>query len=58
MRLAAGYNVFGFRDDDMIGEERTDRGPYATFGLKFGEDLFGFGKPSPAPAAGQSEEKK
>ena len=49
LRLAAGYNVFGFRDDDMIGEERTDRGPYASFGLKLDEDLFGL-VPRAAPA--------
>jgi hypothetical protein len=35
LRLAAGYNVFGFRDADMSGADRTDRGPYLDFGYKF-----------------------
>ena len=35
LRLAAGYNVFGYGAADMLGEERTDRGPYLDFGYKF-----------------------
>jgi len=49
VRVAAGYNVFGFRDPDMIGVTRTDRGPYVDFGVKFDP----FWSPSaPAPHAG------
>ena len=40
LRLAAGYNVFGFRDRDLTGFERTDRGPYLNLGWKFDESMF------------------
>jgi hypothetical protein len=40
MRLAVGYNVFGFRDDDIASDEYTDHGFYIDFGFKFDEDLF------------------
>jgi hypothetical protein len=43
LRVYAGWNAFGFRDDDL-SDERTDRGPYAGFGLKVDEKLFGFGR--------------
>ena len=42
-RVAAGYNVFGFRDDHLSAEEHTDRGFYLQLGMKFDESLFGFG---------------
>ena len=41
LRLAAGYNVFGFRDQDLSGVDRTDHGPYLNFGYKFDESHFG-----------------
>ena len=40
LRVAAGYNVFGFRDDDLSGVDHTDRGPYFNFGLKIDETWF------------------
>lgn len=40
LRVAAGYNVFGFRDPQITGADYTDRGPYVRFGFKFDEDLF------------------
>jgi uncharacterized repeat protein (TIGR01451 family) len=49
LRVAAGYNVFGFRDKDMTGVDRTDAGVFVRFGLKFDESLFGVDA-SPAPA--------
>jgi hypothetical protein len=45
LRLAAGYNVFGFRDIDLAGTERTDRGPYLNLGLKVDESWFGHSAP-------------
>jgi hypothetical protein len=27
--------VFGFRDSDLTGVDRTDKGPYLDFGFKF-----------------------
>ena len=52
LRLAVGYNVFGFRDDDLTGVRSTTRGPYLDIGMKFDEGLFGTRRPaaSSAPA--------
>ncbi len=44
LRLAAGYNVFGFRDDEFSEDEYTDRGFYVQLGFKFDEALFGWGR--------------
>ena len=44
VRLALGYNVFGFRDRDLSSEEYTDHGVYVTFRLKFDETLMGLRK--------------
>ncbi len=41
LRLGVGYNVFGFRDEDLALGDCTDRGPYARLGFKFDETLFG-----------------
>ena len=41
LRLAAGYNAFGFRDRELSVEEYTDRGFYLQLGYKFDETLFG-----------------
>ncbi len=51
MRLAAGYNLFGYGAADMLGEQRTDRGPYLDFGYKF--DPF-WGGPSHDAGSGAS----
>lgn len=41
MRVAAGYNVFGFKNQDLTSDgATTDRGFYVHFGFKFSEDLF------------------
>ena len=45
LRMAAGYNAFGFRDPDMTGVDRTDRGPYFNFGLKLDETWLDRGAP-------------
>jgi hypothetical protein len=50
LRVALGYNLFGFRDRDLIGQNYTDQGVYVRFGLKFDEGLLGLLRPGPAPA--------
>jgi uncharacterized repeat protein (TIGR01451 family) len=40
LRLAAGYNLFGFTDRDFESLGYTQRGPYIEFGFKFDESLF------------------
>lgn len=42
LRLAGGYNVFGFRDSEMSGADHTDSGPYLDFGYKFDPFWGGF----------------
>jgi hypothetical protein len=46
MRLGAGYNWFGFTDDDLSLDEYTDKGFWVGLGLSFDESLFGFGDDS------------
>ncbi|HSH74060.1 MAG TPA: hypothetical protein VLA09_00035, partial [Longimicrobiales bacterium] len=53
LRVAAGYNVFGFRDRDFSSEGSTDHGFYLQVGFKFDEALFGRQQPQarrPGPA--------
>ena len=38
--LSAGYNFFGFRDDDLSGGDYTNRGTFLRMRFKFDEDLF------------------
>jgi hypothetical protein len=40
VRLATGYNLFGYRDDEMSGDLTTDHGAYLTLRFKFDEALF------------------
>ena len=40
LRLALGYNAFGFRDDEMAELGNFDRGVYFGLGYKFDEDIF------------------
>ena len=54
LRLAVGYNLFGFRDQDLTGEAYTDQGPYFHFGFKFDESMFGFGPPRSTGTTGHS----
>ena len=39
--LSAGYNVLGFRDDDLAADEYTRRGAYLRMRYKFDESLLG-----------------
>jgi uncharacterized repeat protein (TIGR01451 family) len=41
LRVAAGYNLFGFHDRDLAGQNYSDHGLYLRFGFKFDESLFG-----------------
>ncbi len=49
VRLAVGYNFFGFRDRDLSSEEYTDHGVYVALRLKFDEALFGLGRKEDKP---------
>jgi hypothetical protein len=40
LRLAGGWNIFGFADRDFDSLGYTQRGPYLEFGFKFDEELF------------------
>lgn len=44
LRLAAGYNLFGFTDRDFASLGYTQHGPYVEFGYKFDEGLLGKGR--------------
>lgn len=54
LRVAAGYNLFGFWDDELSIDEQTDRGFYVQLGFKFDESLFG-ARRSEAPEAGRNQ---
>ncbi|MCC6317393.1 MAG: DUF11 domain-containing protein, partial [Gemmatimonadaceae bacterium] len=43
LRVAGGYNLFGFTDRDLNSFGTTRRGPYVELGFKFDEALFGAG---------------
>jgi len=38
--VSAGYNLFGWRDDDLAAGENTEKGPYLRLRYKFDEMLF------------------
>ncbi|HUF71004.1 MAG TPA: caspase family protein [Longimicrobiales bacterium] len=40
LRLAAGYNVFGFRDEVVTSEQYTDHGAYVQLAFRFDEGLW------------------
>jgi uncharacterized repeat protein (TIGR01451 family) len=40
LRVAAGYNVFGFSDRDLVSSGYTNQGVYLDLGFKFDEGLF------------------
>ncbi|MEO5618706.1 MAG: hypothetical protein ABIS67_13145, partial [Candidatus Eisenbacteria bacterium] len=52
LRIAAGYNLLGYKDDDLTGRERTDHGAYLNLRFKFDEDLFGLRAGTQPPANG------
>ena len=46
LRLAVGYNLFGYREKDLDSFGYTSRGAYFEFAFKFDETLFGRGTPA------------
>ena len=48
--VSAGYNFFGYDDDELAPEGDTQQGPYLRFRLKFDEDIFGGADPAVNPA--------
>ena len=42
--ISAGYNFFGYRDDDLTSGEYTSKGVFLRLRYKFDEDLFASGK--------------
>ena len=48
--LSGGYNVFGYRANDLVGADHTSRGAYLRLRFKFDENLFGASNPSVNPA--------
>jgi hypothetical protein len=50
LRVGAGFNLFGFRDTELSGQNSTDRGVYLLLGWKFDEALFGVDPPPSAVA--------
>jgi uncharacterized repeat protein (TIGR01451 family) len=54
VRLAGGYNMFGYRDEEMTGDVTTDHGTYITLRFKFDEALF---RARRAPATTPAEVK-
>jgi uncharacterized repeat protein (TIGR01451 family) len=46
MRIAAGFNFFGFKDKDLAGQDYTNPGFFLSFRFKFDETLFGRGNNS------------
>ncbi len=50
LRLAVGYNMWGYRDRDLSSFGFTMKGAYLDFAFKFDESLFGRGASAPAVA--------
>jgi hypothetical protein len=54
LRVATGYNWFGYADGDLNGGSRSETGFYVDFGLKLDEDVFRWLNPErTAPAGGK-----
>lgn len=49
LRIAGGYNIFGFTDKDLNTFGTTRKGLYLDLGFKFDESLFGLGGSGAAP---------
>ena len=43
--VSAGYNFFGYRDEDLTAGEYTNKGVFLRLRYKFDEDMFATGKP-------------
>lgn len=49
--VSAGYNVFGYRDDDLTSGEYTNKGAFIRLRYKFDEDLFSGGRSAKSSTA-------
>jgi len=59
LRVAGGYNLFGFTDNDLNTFGTTRKGAYLELGFKFDESLFGLGGSQvPCDNACRAGEKK
>jgi large repetitive protein len=47
MWVSAGYNIFGFKDRDLQGQDYTERGFYLRLRYKFDETLFDWKRDAP-----------
>jgi uncharacterized repeat protein (TIGR01451 family) len=50
LRVAGGYNLFGFTDKDLNSFGTTRKGAYIELGFKFDESMFGISSSASAPA--------
>jgi len=57
LRLATGYNLFGYKDGDLNGGSRSDRGFYLDLGFKLDEDVFRFLNPESTGASAPPSKK-
>jgi hypothetical protein len=55
--LSAGYNFFGYRDDDLASGEYTNKGAFLRLRYKFDEDLFAPRGPTKNPQPVSSDNK-
>jgi hypothetical protein len=55
LRLAAGFNLFGYADADLDGGSRSDRGLYLDVGFKFDEEALRFLESSAPSSAAKAE---
>jgi large repetitive protein len=55
--LSAGYNVVGFNEDDLTGEDYTNRGAFLRFRFKFDEDVLATRLESGASTSGQERKE-
>ena len=54
--LSAGYNVFGYREDDLASGEYTNKGAFFRMRYKFDEDLFAPSKSAKAAVRTPNDE--
>ena len=57
MWLSAGYNLFGFKDKDLAGQDYTDKGFYVRLRYKFDETLFDWNKDAKLRNGAGAEQK-
>ena len=55
--FSAGYNLFGFKDKDLAGQDYTDKGFYVRLRYKFDESLFDWNKDSKLRTGLAAEQK-